>query len=191
MSIEQRSLNTWALLAEWILANLIGWIVGLTVGIALTFAATLLPGLNPDRFSVYALLFSAGLATGLVQWRVMKQLLPNSARWVAATIAGYVLSLVFFTGISLAQPVVAQPWGDLLLMGLFGAGIGIPQWWVLRLHYHRAGIWVPATAAGFLCFTWLTSHPAHSFGELVAVGAVIGTLAAVVPGAALAWLTRR
>jgi hypothetical protein len=181
----------WLLVFEWILASLIGWAAGLVGGLLLTLAAAGLPGVNEDRLYAYAVLLSIGLATGVAQWRVMARRLPRSERWIAATLAGALLSLVLLAGSNLARLPAAGMWGNALFLALIGTAFGICQWWILRRHFRRAGVWVLACATGYLCFLWFIEHPAHSPGEFIALGMLAGAAASAVPGVALAWLARQ
>jgi len=191
VSDRQHSLGAWSLLAGWTFANSIGWAAGLAAGISLSLAAAKLPWLNEDRFFAYATLISLGLTTGAAQWVVMRRYLPRPVRWVAATLTGYLLCLIIGVGGTIAGLGGTGMWDDVLLLVPFGTAIGTSQWWILRQHYRQAGLWVLATAVGFLCFMWLIIDPSHSPGELVMRGAIIGALAAAVPGVALVWLVRQ
>ena len=153
MSSKQNALGAWSLLAGWTFANLIGWAAGLAVGVMFTLVATKLPWLNEDRVFAYATLISLGLITGAAQWIVMRRYLPKAIRWVTATLIGYLLCLVIILGGNLARLGGAGVWDDVLLLSLLGTAIGTSQWWILRQHYRKAGLWVLATAIGFLCFT--------------------------------------
>jgi hypothetical protein len=104
---------------------------------------------------------------------------------------GHLLCLMLVIGVNLARLGGVDVWANVLLLCLFGTAIGTSQWWLLRQHYRQAGLWVLASAVGFLCFMWLIVNPAHSLSELAVRGAVVGALAAVVTGAALVWLVRR
>ncbi|MBN1813624.1 MAG: hypothetical protein JXA14_17425 [Anaerolineae bacterium] len=191
MSSKQNSLGALSLLAGWIFASAIGWAAGLAVGVMLTSVATKLPWLNEDRFFAYATLISLGFTTGTAQWIVMGRHLSKPIRWVAGTLIGYLLCLVIIAGGNLARLGGEGVWDDVLLLGLLGTAVGASQWWVLRRHYRKAGLWVLATAVGFLFFLWTIINPSHSLVEHVIRGAIVGTLAAVVPGAMLVYLVRQ
>jgi hypothetical protein len=173
------------------MANTIGWAAGLAAGAMLTLAADKYTGLNTDRFLAFAVLISLGLTIGIAQWRIMIRYLAKPIRWVTATLIGHLLGLIIIVSSNLARLGGAGVWDDALLLGLLGAAIGIPQWWILRPHYRQAGLWVLATAVGFLCLVWTIINPSHSLSEFVIRGAVIGAVAAVVPGVALVWLVRQ
>ncbi len=191
MSDKQEPRDAWSLLVRWTFVNSVGWAAGLAGGMALNLVAAKFPWLDEDRFLAYAILISLGLTLGIAQWVVLRRYLPRPARWVAATLIGYLLCLILIVGSNLARLGGVGILNNVLLLGLFGTAIGTCQWWVLRRHYRQAGLWVLASAVGFLCFMWIIINPAHSPGELVVRGALIGALAAAVPGAVLVWLTRQ
>ena len=180
-----------SLLAGWTFASSVGWAAGLAAGIWLTLVAADLSWLNEDRFVVYAILISLGLTLGTAQWIVLRRYLPQPGRWITATLIGHLLCLILIIGVNLARLGGVDIGANVLLLGLVGTAIGTCQWWILRQHYRQTGLWVPASAVGFLCFMWLIVDPTHSLGELVVRGTIIGALTAAVPGAVLAWLVRR
>lgn len=189
MTRKQVPGDAWPLLASWILASAIGWAGGLAAGAMLTLVAERYLGLNGDRVLAYVTLPSLGLATGIAQWRVMLPYLARPARWVAATLVGYLLGLVpMAIGPILYRLLGTGLWDDVLLLSLLGAAIGTAQWWILRRHFDHTALWVLATAVGFQCLLWIIANPSHSLAEYVIRGAIVGALAAAVPGATLVWL---
>jgi uncharacterized membrane protein YjjP (DUF1212 family) len=191
MSDKQNSLGAWSLLVGWTFASAVGWAAGLAFGVLLALAAARFPWLNEDRFFDYALLISLGFTIGIAQWVVMRRYLSKPIRWVVGTLIGYLLCLIVIVGSNLARLGGEGVWDDVLLLGLLGTAIGACQWWVLRRHYHKAGLWVLATAVGFLCFLWTIINPSHSLGEFIIRNAIVGTLVALVPGVTLVYLVRQ
>jgi hypothetical protein len=157
----------------------------------LSVVATQLPWINEDRVFSYATLISLGLTLGLAQWVVLRRYLSQPFRWVTATMIGYLLCLVIIISSNLAGLGGMGVWNNLFLLSLIGTAIGMSQWWILRRHYRRAGLWVLATAAGFLCFMWIILNPSHSLVELVIRGTIVGAAAALVSGVSLVWLVRQ
>lgn len=180
----------WPLLARWIILNWAGWAVGLAAGMGLTLPASRVPGVNEDRALVYIVMLTLGVANGVAQSLVMAAWLPKPTHWIAATVAGHIFSLAALTAINLIGVAGSGLW-DTLLLCIFGALIGCSQWWILRRHFHSAGVWIAANAAGFLGFAWMYEHPTHSPAVFIVAGALIGTLASALTGLALAWLLRR
>lgn len=191
MPHSQNTISASSLLARWVLGSALGFGVGMAGGAGLTLAAEKAARVNPDRLLVYAMLLCLSLAGGFTQSRTAARFLPRPGRWIPATVIGYALALVAFLLpglLNLSGPEQVQA---ALPLALMGTAIGVSQWWVLRQHFHGAVVWILASAAGFLSFLWLVAHPAHSLTEMVIVGAVLGGLAAVAPGAALVWFVRR
>jgi len=174
----------------WFLANLVGWVSGFALGALLTEIGSSLFGLNEDRALVYALLLALGLACGIAQSAVLGRYLPRAWRWIPVTLAGFLLAMGVTAAASGAR-LATGLWANAILLALIGAAVGVPQALLLRRHFRGAGLWVLASAAGFLSFLWLVANPASSLGEFIAFGAILGALAAVPPGVLLAWVVRQ
>jgi hypothetical protein len=183
--------GAWSLLAAWILASCIGWAAGVAIGLLVTYVASQVPWLNEDRALAYAMLVGLGIALGAAQAVVLRHLLPQAGRWVAATLAGYLLCLLIIVGSNSARFAREGLGDDVVLLALLGGAVGICQWWILRGRYRHAGLWVAATVVGFLSLLWAIADPAHSMGEYLMKMTALGTLKSIVPGAALVWLVRQ
>jgi hypothetical protein len=191
MLSQQDPVKLWPVMGWWIFANLGGWGVGISTGILLTLAAGAIPWVNQDRFLSIALLPSIGLACGVAQWMVLRDILPHSSKWILGTLAGYVLALLVLLVFNLAKLSNIGLWDDAVLLALMGAAIGVPQWWLLRQHYRGTGLWIFATGAGFLSFLWLVSRPANSQNSFILIATLLGGLAAVITGFLLAGIVRQ
>jgi hypothetical protein len=190
MSDRQHAAEGFSLLTGWTLASSLGWAAGLTSGIWLTHLVTNLPWLNEDHFFVYATLISLGFTLGIAQAVVLRRCLPHPIYWLTATLMGHLLGLFIIMAGNLMRLAGAGAWNGVLWLVLLGTAIGSCQWGVLRPYYRQAGLWVVATALGFLGWLWLVLNPAHSLAEFVIRGTLSGTLAALVSGAGLVWLVR-
>ncbi|MCW5882127.1 MAG: hypothetical protein KIS91_14445 [Anaerolineae bacterium] len=177
----------WRIVAWWTLASLVGWAAGLALAGVLTGVLSRLDGLNEDRALIYAALLSLGIALGVAQWPVMRVYLPAAWRWVAVTIAGYLLAILVPVALSSVRLVGMEP----LLFALMGAAVGLPQAWLLWQYYQGAALWVLASALTFLGFLWLVAHPVSSQGEMIVMGGILGALGALATGVTLAWLAQR
>jgi hypothetical protein len=189
MNGVQARTGGWVELGLWMLASLAGWAAGLALGALLTEIGSGVFGLNEDRAVVYAVLLALGLAVGDAQSAVLRRHLSGAWRWIPVTLAGYLLAMGIMaaaSGVRISTDLMANA----ILLGLIGAAIGVPQWLLLRRTFRGAGLWAPASAAGFLAFLWLVAHPVSSMGEMIALGAVLGALAAVPPGIVLARMVR-
>jgi hypothetical protein len=177
----------WTDLVLWVLASLAGWAAGLALGALLVDIGSSVLALNEDRAFGYAVLLALGLATGDAQSAVLRRHLPGAWRWIPVTLAGYLLAMGIMAAASGAR-VGTDFAANAILLGLIGAAVGVPQWLLLRRRFRGAGLWAPASAAGFLVFLRLVAHPAGSMGEFIAAGALLGALAAIPPGLLLAWM---
>jgi hypothetical protein len=175
-------------LALWVLASLAGWAAGLAIGALLTEIGSSVFGLDEDRALVYAVMLALGLAVGGAQSAVLRRHLSGAWRWIPVTLAGYLLAMGI-TGAASGVRIGTDLMANAVLLGLIGAAVGVPQWLLLRRYLRAAGLWAPASAAGFLAFLRLVANPASSGGEFIAVGAILGALAAIPPGILLAWMT--
>ena len=196
MSEEQNSWNAFSLLAGWILANLIGWTTGLLA------AGIISPMISRIQFPwprdsdmdlAYVGLILLGVTIGVAQWTVLRHYLPRSVYWIAATMIGYLLGAIIFA-LANDDPVRllrTEIVNNLVLFGLMGTAIGASQWWVLRQRYLNAGLWVLASAFGFLFFIMIVVYPAPSQAVLYLRSAIIGAFAAAFTGVWLVWIIRR
>jgi hypothetical protein len=186
MILQAALINPGRIFSGWVLANFIGWAVGLTLGALATIALGQLDWVNVDRTLIYAVLVAVGLTSGLTQWTVIRHFLPYSFAWVFCTLGGYLLVLLLIALGNQTQIVAGAA-----IFALICILIGLPQWLLLRRSYQRAVVWVAATAIGFVSFLWLAIHPITSPASGILTGSLLGALAAVPPGLALVWLVRR
>jgi hypothetical protein len=191
MTSPHTNLSPGSVAARWIAGTSLGFAIGIAAGRLVTLAAQLLAGVDPDRFIALATLICLGLSVGLVQQVVIAAFLPKPERWLPATFIGYLLALVPFAIPVLPRFASPGVLGDALLFCFAGAANGLGQWWILRSYFPRSGLWVLATAVGFLSFIWLRVYPAQSFGELLIMGSLLGGVSAVAPGALLVSFVRR
>jgi len=156
------------LFRDWIAANALGEVLGLGVAaliaIAVAHAHTLPPGEEILLVSAAFLAIGAyeGAIVGGAQWLVLRRLLPSlrAREWVGATMAGAVVAWMLGRipsaladwesvggGVGQPAPSVAT---IVLLSAAAGAALGlilgVAQWFVLREHVRRAGLWIAANA---------------------------------------------
>lgn len=171
----------WAVVGWWVLANVLGWGVGLAV------AAAIMLGFN---FAAYPLNHAfvgafTGIAVGLAQWFSLRRSLPVPVWWVLASIVGISIGAGAATAVSDAAGST-----NLMAYGLFGlvvgVMIGLAQWAVLRTHAPQAGWWLLANAAsvalGFL-LGGIINHPIISWIP-------VGILYLAATGATMVWLVQ-
>jgi uncharacterized membrane protein YeaQ/YmgE (transglycosylase-associated protein family) len=168
----------WLVWLRWVVANLLGGIVGYLVGSML----------SPIFGSFPTLLMGImGAIVGVAQWQTMRDFVPglNGTLWVAFTGLGYGLAgpLLELTGYAMALTSgTLRMWEEvarnsdsvratlelivnwrypLALVGaaavgmLGGATLGLAQAWVLRRHTYDAWIWIAASALGGMLGTFL------------------------------------
>lgn len=191
MSVTGSENNKWLVVGEWMLTTLLGWLAGVALGVALTFAARPLPFVNEDRFVVYAVLFSVGITVGLAQWIVLRHFLPRPLPWLAATFAGYLLCIVIAGVANRTALAAASTWHEVLLFSVLGVAVGVPQALVLSRHYHGAAVWVLASIASFMAFFWLVANPTNSPGQFILMASLVAAVGSAVPGLVLVWLIGR
>jgi len=142
---EPRSID-WGLWFQWVLATTFGWIVG------------------------WALIGEAGIgaAIGVAQWFVLRSLVSGAGWWVLATTVGWAISWAAVVSGAIVPPE-AGVIASLLAGALFGATVGLAQWFVLRRLVYMAGWWVPVSIVGW---------------AFALTGILGGTVAGAVAGAA-------
>jgi hypothetical protein len=176
--------------------NLLGWITGLVAAeiLAPIGASSPFPWhYDTDMAFAYASLVLLGITIGIFQWLVIRSYLPNAKYWIPATATGYLLSALIFA-LANSDPtrlLRTELLNNMILFGLMGFVIGVSQWWVLRRHYERSGLWVLASTFGFLSILWLVVDPAHSQIELQIRSGIVGASAAAVTWVAFICMIRQ
>ena len=180
----------WNLWRQWVLANLVGEVVGLGLAGAVGVGLALTVG-EPKTVLVALLMGAAmiacgtleGCIVGFAQWLVLRHRLIHLSRraWMVATAIGafvaWTLGMTPSTLMALSQnaaatspPVLSNAivYALAAAMGaVLGIILGIPQWRVFRRYVARAGWWVWANAAA-----WLVGMPLVFIGaSSVPVGA--------------------
>lgn len=135
----------------------------------------------------------AGLVTGAVigaaQWLVLRQAVPLSAMWIAATASGLSAGLalgvaVFGTGTELT--------GLLYRAACAGALVGILQGMVLRSHVPGSIWWVLVVAAGWMAAWAITRSVGVDLSKGWTVFGISGAAVfALLSGLSLFWLLGR
>lgn len=196
------------------IGTLLGWIAGTTIGsfVALLPAAALLIVAEKwlGLFSTWSSLMKVvlwvatgavvGLLVGVLQVRVLSPYLPESRRWIWATIAGLALAFGFAEMIALDTNLESREgdtraWIELIQHVIGGASLGIFQKRILQRWSHRAGWWpvlsVLASVTGFVAIELLLPR-ASRFGisRYLARELVSDIAESIVTGAGLLWLQK-
>ncbi len=149
-------------LLRWVLANVVGWTVGLYAGV-----------LNPVCFAGTGII--AGLVLGAAQWwalrgsRVVEDTTYSlsdkpepaqpSRRWITLTFAGAAVGLIPAAIIGGVVFLFANGLAALLAGGLLGAAVGLAQWILLRHISQRAALWLAVNTLGGAACGLLTIIP--------------------------------
>ena len=128
-----------------------------------------------------------GAALGIMQWLVLRRLIPQAHQWLLASLIGGVMLAILGFVIGAA---VGGPLGGAVM----GAALGTMQWLVLRCKVSRAYLFLLASIVGFALA--LTAGEAIGFtvdgaAGWVAGGTLFGILVGVITGVALFWLLRQ
>ena len=168
----------------WVLASAAGMAAGgLLCFLVLQGLMRLVSSLNEDRVFIFILLPCLGMGLGMSQWLVLRQRIPQAWRWIAVSMVGFAASLLVFYGygyVQLLDEGQAPAWLDPVFLPAVGAVVGLAQWLVLRQSYSGMGLWVLASAIGFLGALWLFFYPvttaAGGIGFLALLGALLGAV---------------
>jgi hypothetical protein len=199
----------WGLWLQWVLASILGYSLGTTIGNAL---ANLIPAMTCtqsssdsliDRLtniaciqpslSLILIVFILGLAGGFIQWLVLRRRIGGTGWWVPASGFGFPIALVVADGAGRRLDIAAP-----ILMGvLFGVLSGILPWLVLYRRVPRAGWWIPAHllgslvggALGIVAFHAMALFRLYQF-PWTAAGAMFGAGLGAITGITLVWLLR-
>ena len=190
----------WRVWLSWIIASLIGWTVGLIVGLSVTF--------NEGLVAV-----TLGAAIGISQWFVLKSRLRNAVWWIVSSAVGVLLGVLgsgilgfpIVQGVDFSLGFNIPPWrpsgidiyelrvvsyvlGGPVAGLLIGTAVGTAQWLVLKQRVDRAGWWIAANGLGWavaFLFGFLLSHfTKNLFIVVITTGLVGGTITAF----SLVWL---
>lgn len=167
----------WGLWLQWILATIMGFVVGLTVGGPIALIAGWLTG-GILAFPMLGVMIATPV--GLVQWLVLRQQIPRVGWWVLASITGAAVGGFVVDAIVWVWPfvdailrrhaaiVIVENWvvgywvSNVVQMAAFGASVGIIQWLVLRRHVYKAEWWILASTIAW-SLAWNLGDAVHWF----------------------------
>ena len=202
----------WGLWLQWVLASILGYGAGTTVG---NILANLIPAMTcsqsfsdsfTDRLTNFAciqpslsltlIVVLLGLAGGFMQWLVLRRWIAGAVWWIPASALGFPTALVLADkAMRVAGDLAAAP---ILLGVLFGVLSGSMPWLVLRRQNARADWWLPAHLLGALVGGALGIIAFHSAALMglyqftwAAAGAMFGAGLGAITGIALVWLLRK
>jgi len=150
----------------WLLLSVLGWAIGWGLGVYVGEFAGRAAAPSGEPFLIEA---AAGAATwgvlalvlGTAQWFMLRRYLPRAGWWVLATLFGFVVigSIKWGQGMLLDQifsdaafQLEIAGWGQaipllgigigVVVEGLTGFVVGLPQWLTLQGKVRRAGRWI-------------------------------------------------
>ncbi|WP_017326141.1 hypothetical protein [Synechococcus sp. PCC 7336] len=199
-------MNIPAQLQRWSRSAAIVTAWAVSTAIALVLSNLALRALDNSSLSLWIPLVGSPFLLGLMQWLVLRWLLPKAYLWVIVTIIGGVLGWLssagaFFLGAYFVDLVGGSNLPSVpeivFCGGLAGAGglaIGFVQWVYLRRHLRRAAWWLLASAIAVgvgggpnLCLG-ITLYSANNWPLWLAIGGLAG---GSIKGGALVWLLRQ
>ena len=171
------AVNSFAFMAAWALAfAVLGWL------------KSVIAGINEDHILGFILGPLVIVLPVVAQWIVLRQYVRPAASWIAASIAGWILTIAILYGAAQLsrgfRDALLGPAALLLMVAILGLGLGGMQWLFLRRRVHRAGWYVLASMLGWLTVLIIIGPTINYMAEIVA----LGTVPAIFTGAALAWL---
>ncbi len=194
------------------IGTLVGWVAGTTTGslvgtllayTLLIVASKWLGPLSTWSGLMKVVIWAAaggvvGLLMGVLQVRVLSPYLPDSGRWIWATIAGLVLAFGLAEMIALdtnleSREGEARAWIELIQRVITGGSLGVFQRRILQRWSHRAGWWPVLSAlasfAGFVAIELLLPRGSKfEISRFLARELVSETIEPIVTGAGLLWL---
>ena len=181
----------------------ISW--GVSTAVALV-ATRLLLEVTKASYDVWIVFVASPLLLGILQWGVLRWLLPKAWWWVVQTSIGSALGWACSLGMFFVAGMLADATPTYLLNwipdGAFcgfvaaagGVGIGVAQWNYLRRYVRRAGWWVLGSAialgigAGPNLCAGMAMYGVHNWLLKLAVGGLTG---GAIKGGTLVWLLRK
>jgi hypothetical protein len=132
-------------LLKWILLSTIGWIVVSAIVWSVSLNVFNYPADTADLLTLLVFGVVGGTLGGISQWFVLRGRLPQLGSWACALI------WIWSGFISYALGLLATTWLLNLesVVGLVALPLtGIPQWFVLRRYFSKAGWWLIVVPIG-------------------------------------------
>ena len=189
MSKRKESPLRWAVWPWWVLLSAVGGGVGFALGLAAAEAVSRILARPVFEAVLYGIL---GTSVAILQWLVLRAHVPQASRWVLASAVGWTLVGALADLVEIRAGLMA------LWPAIVGAAVGAFQWLVLRRHVRLAGLWIVASASGWV----LSWHAATAMDRIVAtivssekaglalLFAIFTAVVGAFTGLALVWLLR-
>ncbi len=179
----------WGFWFKWILATIIGYILGLLLQV-FTDPSTNMSFRLPLVLSQILGWAITGTAVGLLQWDVLRRRIKTIGWWILATAVGWSLglslSLFFIYGIAGG--------GTGIIVGII---VGVAQWLPIRRYVRGAALWIPVNTIAWTIGPAIVWLMVQSFGVdggvfelfILPIGGGVGAvLIGATTGLAMMWL---
>lgn len=183
-------------LGRWIWMTFFGWLAGVVLIVVFSGIADAL-GIRESQFVV-----GTGMATGIscFQWLYLNKRTTLTYVWILSASIGMTLPFILFE-INISR----QSEYLLLISTVFGSAFySFLQFLLLRRHYHKAWMWIPATILGWTASVGLlwfinSTMSFNSDGEMIFYLVFInlllilggGIIVGFTQGIAFKWLLKR
>ena len=166
----------WSLCLWWVVASLLGWVIGASVGELVVFVAGLIAGAGIGALVLQiGVGVGSGFVIGVMQWLVLRRQVAGVGWWVVASAGGWVVFVaVVWLGFVGMRAIMVGAVG--MVVGVVAGGavggfvVGVLQWLVLRRQVARASWWVAASVVGQVVFAVMVAFM-NMFGF---VGGLVG-----------------
>ncbi|MDE5095705.1 MAG: hypothetical protein O4804_16225 [Trichodesmium sp. St11_bin5] len=181
----------WWFWFQWVLANMVGWFVGLFV---FGFLGEVVDNtIGSFGLAVFGTVF--GAVVGSLQWWVLRKRLSQARWWILATVLAS--AILFSTAVVLSNAVsdvvsntVIQ---GVVISSLMGLVIGSAQWLVLRKQIYQSHWWILASVLGIAATLFAIVYSSRleqmSIWDLILfLLGIFGIIYGGITGFALVWL---
>lgn len=164
---------SWPWIGGWTVLSVgllpLAYLMAAPLGILFVLLLELFPGApaDPSIGSTLGGMIAVGLATGVVQWLLLRRRILGAGWWIPLTVAGWLAGggLVFLLFTTLVDGSASPPGPGLAFLALAGC-VGLAQWLLLRRVVRGAGWWLAASLlAGGAVF--LAGETFESIAEMV------------------------
>lgn len=129
---------------RWVIATILGWLLGFTLVVALAFAIESI-GLSGYQFFIG---IGIGLGVGYMQGRIMQFYLGIGHQWMIASTVGMGLAFTLFD-LGNALFTVFPEYNLLSTVALGGVLTGLAQYFILKKQFQNAVLWIPISLIGW------------------------------------------
>jgi len=155
MSLVTAPSNELTIWSKWVLFSIAGMLLSYLPARLLTMSID--PTLYVVLYTLVWLLMGAILST--MQWLVLRQWVKDFKQWIIITSVGFVAAAYISTPIILLDMYynlklpydLGRPFQlDEVIFGtVFGAIMGLAQWFVLKRYFHQAMWWIVGSTVGW------------------------------------------